>query len=123
MGFYANLPFAQAPGMGLNAFFTFTVCLTLGFTWHQALAAVLISGLLFIIITLTSIREKIVDAIPQNLKFAISGGIGLFIALIGFKSGGIIVANPATLVAFGKLYKSRAIVTLIGITNNCYSYG
>lgn len=115
MGFYANLPFAQAPGMGLNAFFTFTVCLTLGYTWHQALAAVLTSGILFIIITVTSIREKIVDAIPQNLKFAISGGIGLFIALIGLKSGGIIVANQATLVGFGNFSKPGTFLTIIGI--------
>ena len=115
MGFYANLPFAQAPGMGLNAFFTFTVVLTLGYTWHQALAAVLISGLLFILITVTSLREKIVDAIPNNLKYAISGGVGLFIALIGLKSGGIIVANPETLVGFGKFTSAGVIVTLIGI--------
>lgn len=113
--FYANLPFAQAPGMGLNAFFTFTVCMTLKFTWHQALSAVLISGILFIIITVISIREKIVDAIPQNLKFAISGGIGLFIALIGLKSGGIIVANPATLVGFGNFAQPGTLLTLIGI--------
>jgi len=115
MGFYANLPFAQAPGMGLNAFFTFTVVLTLGYTWHQALAAVLISGLLFILITITSLREKIVDAIPRNLKYAISGGVGLFIALIGLKSGGLIVANPATLVSFGKFTSAGVIVTLIGL--------
>jgi AGZA family xanthine/uracil permease-like MFS transporter len=115
MALYANLPFAQAPGMGLNAFFTFTVCLTLHYTWQQALAAVFISGVLFIIITLTSIREKIVDALPQTLKFAISGGIGLFIALIGLKSGGIIVANEATLVGFGKLIEPSAVLTLIGI--------
>ncbi|KZL92206.1 NCS2 family permease [Clostridium magnum] len=115
MGFYANLPFAQAPGMGLNAFFTFTVCMTLKFTWQQALSAVLISGILFIIITVTLIREKIVDAIPQNLKFAISGGIGLFIALIGLKSGGIIVANPSTLVGFGNFTQPGTLLTLIGI--------
>ena len=115
MGFYANLPFAQAPGMGLNAFFTYTVCLTLGFTWHQALSCVLMSGILFIIITVTSIREKIVDAIPQNLKYAISGGIGLFIALIGLKSGGVIVANQATLVGFGNFAKPGTLLTIIGI--------
>lgn len=115
MALYANLPFAQAPGMGLNAFFTYTVCLTLHYTWQQALAAVFISGVLFIIITLTSIREKIVDALPQTLKFAISGGIGLFIALIGLKNGGIIVANEATLVGFGKLIEPSATLTLIGI--------
>ena len=116
MGLYANLPFAQAPGMGLNAFFAFSVCLTLGYTWQQGLAAILISGILFIIITLTSIREKIVDSIPKNLKFAISAGIGLFIALLGFKSGGIIVASPATLVSFGDFTKSNVILTLIGLT-------
>jgi AGZA family xanthine/uracil permease-like MFS transporter len=116
MSLYANLPFAQASGMGLNAFFTYSVCLTLGYTWQQALAAVFISGVLFIIITLTSIREKIVDALPQNLKLAISGGIGLFIALIGLKGGGIIVSSPATLVEFGKFTSPSAIVTLIGIT-------
>ncbi|MCB2307417.1 NCS2 family permease [Clostridium estertheticum] len=116
MGFYANLPFAQAPGMGLNAFFTYTVCLTLGFTWHQALSCVLMSGVLFIIITVTSIREKIVDAIPQNLKYAISGGVGLYIALIGLKSGGVIVANQATLVGFGNFTKPGTLLTIIGIT-------
>ncbi|BCZ46491.1 xanthine/uracil permease [Clostridium gelidum] len=115
MGLYANLPFAQAPGMGLNAFFTYTVCLTLGFTWHQALSCVLMSGILFIIITVTSIREKIVDAIPQNLKYAISGGIGLFIALIGLKSGGLIVANQATLVGFGNFAKPGTLLAIIGI--------
>ncbi|WP_050606926.1 NCS2 family permease [Clostridium niameyense] len=115
MALYANVPFAQAPGMGLNAFFTFSVCLTLGYTWQQALAAVFISGILFIIITLTSIREKIVDAIPQNLKYAISGGIGLFIALIGFKSGGIIVSNPATLITFGDFTNPHTVLTIIGI--------
>ncbi|WP_181573763.1 NCS2 family permease [Clostridium tetanomorphum] len=116
MGLYANVPFAQAPGMGLNAFFTFSVCLTLGYTWQQALAAVFISGIFFIIITLTSIREKIVDAIPQNLKFAISAGIGLFIALIGLKGGSIIVSNPATLVGFGDFTNPHVVLTLIGIT-------
>ncbi|MBU5483378.1 NCS2 family permease [Clostridium sp. MSJ-11] len=115
MGLYAKVPFAQAPGMGLNAFFTFSVCLTLGYTWQQALAAVFISGLLFILMTLTSIREKIVDAIPQNLKLAISGGIGLFIALIGLKSGNIVVSDPATLVAFGDFTNPGTILTLIGI--------
>jgi len=115
MGLYANLPFAQAPGMGLNAFFTYTVCLTLGFTWHQALSCVFMSGVLFIIITVTSIREKIVDAIPQNLKYAISGGIGLYIALIGLKSGGVIVANQATLVGFGNFANPGTLLTIIGI--------
>lgn len=115
MAFYANVPFAQAPGMGLNAFFTYSVCMGLGYSWQQALAAVFISGVLFIIITVTTLREKIVDALPKNLKLAISGGIGLFIALIGLKNGGIIVANEATLVGFGKFTDKGVVLTLIGI--------
>ncbi|WPC42571.1 NCS2 family permease [Clostridium sp. JS66] len=115
MALYANLPFAQAPGMGLNAFFTYSVCLTLGYTWQQALAAVFVSGVLFIIITVTSIREKIVDALPHNLKLAISGGIGLFVALVGLKGGGIIVASSSTLVTFGKFTDPHVLVTVIGI--------
>ena len=116
MGAYANLPFAIAPGMGLCAFFTYSVCLTLGYTWNQALAAVFISGILFIIITVTSIREKIVDALPESLKTAIAGGIGLFIALIGLKTGSIVVSNPGTLISFGKFTNLHAVLTIIGIT-------
>lgn len=115
MALYANLPFAQAPGMGLNAFFTYSVCLGMGYTWQQALAAVFISGVIFIIITVTSIREKIIDAIPKNLKFAISGGIGLFIALIGLKNSGIIISDPPTLVAFGKLTSPGVLLAIIGV--------
>lgn len=115
MAFYANLPFALAPGLGLVSFFSYNVCLKLGYTWQQGLAAVLISGLLFIVITLTSIREKIVDSLPENLKLAITGGIGLFIALIGLKSGGIVVANEGTLVSFGSFTDKHVILTLIGI--------
>ncbi|EKS4343791.1 NCS2 family permease [Clostridium sporogenes] len=115
MAFYGNLPFAVAPGIGLTAFFTYSVCLTLGYTWQQALAAVFISGIIFIIITVTSIREKIVEALPENLKIAITGGIGLFIALIGLKSGHIIISNPGTLISFGSFSDSKAILTLIGI--------
>jgi len=103
MGFMANLPFAMAPGMGLNAYFTYTVVMTMGYTWEQALAAVFISGILFIIMTVTKLRQGIVNAIPESLKHAIGGGIGLFIALIGFKSAGIVVSNPATLVSFGRI--------------------
>jgi adenine/guanine/hypoxanthine permease len=115
MSLYANLPFALAPGIGLTAFFSYSVCLNLGYTWQQAIAAVMISGLLFILITLTSIREKIVESLPQNIKVAITSGIGLFIALIGLKSGGIIVSNPGTLVAFGDFKSPSAILTLVGI--------
>ncbi|MBI6871370.1 NCS2 family permease [Clostridium aciditolerans] len=115
MAFYGNLPFAVAPGIGLTAFFSYSVCLTLGYSWQQALAAVFLSGILFILITVTSIREKIVDCLPENLKIAITGGIGLFIALIGLKSGSIIVANPATLVGFGSFSNPHTILTLLGI--------
>jgi len=115
MGFYANYPFAQAPGMGLNAFFTFTVVLTYGYTWQQALAAVCISGLIFIVITLTKLREAIVDSIPMSIKHATSGGIGLFIALIGFSEAGIIVKNPATMVGFGSLTAPSTLLALFGL--------
>ena len=116
MSLYANLPFAVAPGIGLTAFFSYSVCLTLGYTWQQGLAAVMISGILFILITLTSIREKIVDSLPKNIKLAITSGIGLFIALIGLKSGGIIVSNPGTLVSFGDFTQSNVALTILGIT-------
>lgn len=115
MAFHANLPFVLAPGLGLVSFFAYNICLKLNFTWQEGLAAVFISGILFIIITLTSIREKIVQAIPQNLKYAITAGIGLFIALIGLKSGGIVVANPGTLVAFGDFTDKAVILTIIGL--------
>jgi len=116
MAFHANLPYALAPGIGLTAFFTYSVCMNMGYTWQQGLAAIFISGVLFILITLTSIREKIINCLPQNIKLAITGGIGLFIALIGLKSGGIIVSNPSTLVSFGDFTDKNVILTLIGIT-------
>lgn len=115
MGIYANLPFVLAPGIGLTAFFSYSVCLKLGYTWQQGLTAVCISGFIFILITLTSIREKIVDSLPDNLKLAITGGIGLFIALIGLKSGQVIVANPGTLVSFGSFTNPHIALTIIGI--------
>lgn len=115
MGLYAKLPFATAPGLGLSAFFAYSVVLTLGYTWQQGIAAVMISGILFIIITVTSIREKIIDSLPQNIKTAISAGVGLFIALIGLKSGGIIISNPATLVGFGDFTNTGVALTLIGL--------
>ncbi|RXT05373.1 NCS2 family permease [Ammoniphilus sp. CFH 90114] len=104
MGVYAKYPIALAPGMGLNAFFTFTVVLTMGIPWQQALAGVFISGVIFLILTFTGVRETIINAIPAGLKYAASAGIGLFIAFIGFKNAGIIVADPATFVALGNLH-------------------
>ena len=103
MAFYAKLPFALAPGMGLNAFFCYTVCLGMGYSWQFALTAVLIEGIIFIILTLTSVREAIVNALPLSLRKAIGAGIGLFIALIGLKGGGIVVDDPATLVNLGDI--------------------
>lgn len=115
MGLYANIPFAQAPGMGLNAFFTYGVVLGLGYTWEQALAAVFLSGILFILLTVTGARELIITAIPNSLKHAIGGGIGLFIALIGFKNAGIVVSDEATLVALTRFDNPGVILAVIGL--------
>ncbi len=101
MGLWANLPFALAPGMGLNAYFTFTVVLGLGYEWQTALGAVFVSGLLFLVIALTGLRKWILDAIPLYLKHAITAGIGAFLAIIGFKEAGMIQGSPATLVTRG----------------------
>ena len=115
MAFWGKLPFGLAPGMGLNAFFVYTVCLGMGYSWQFALTAVFIEGLIFIILTLTNVREAIVNAIPKNLKYAIGGGIGLFIAFIGLQSGGLIVDDDATLVALGDITSGPALLALIGI--------
>lgn len=101
MAFYARMPFALASGMGINAFFAYTLVIALGYTWQEALAAVLFEGVVFILLTLFRVREAIVNAIPLNLRYSISVGIGLFIAYIGLKNGGIIVANEATVTALG----------------------
>ena len=95
MAFWAKLPFGLAPGMGLNAFFVYTVCLGMGYAWQFALTAVLIEGLLFILLTVTKLRESIVHAIPLNLRYAIGAGIGLFIAFIGLQNAGIVVKSEA----------------------------
>ena len=101
IAFLAKLPFAQAPSMGINAFFAFTLVQGMGYSWQTALAAVFVEGIVFILLTAFNIREKIVDCIPYNLRYAISAGIGMFIAFIGLKNAGIIVSHPATLVALG----------------------
>ncbi len=118
MAAFANYPFALAPGMGLNAFFAYTVCLQMGNSWEMALSAVFIEGIIFIILSLTSIREAIFNAIPHTLKQAISVGIGLFIAFIGLLNARIIVANPATKVSLYSFTKSMADNTFhsVGIT-------
>lgn len=115
MAFYAKLPFGLAPGMGLNAFFAYTVCLTMGYTWQFALTAVLIEGIIFILLTVTNLREKIVDAIPVTLKNAIGAGIGLFISFIGLQNAGIIVNNDATLISMGDITSGTALLGMIGL--------
>ena len=115
MGVYAKLPLALAPGMGLNAFFAYTVCLVMGHSWQFALTAVFLEGILFILLTVTNLREKIVDVIPDTLKKAISAGIGLYIAFIGLQSAGIIVDNQATLVSLGNVTQGSALLGIIGI--------
>ena len=101
MAFYAKKPFALASGMGLNAFFAYTLVIVMGYTWQEALAAVLVEGVVFILLTLFKVREAIVNTIPKNLRYSISVGIGLFIAYIGLKNGGVIVANDATVTGLG----------------------
>ncbi|MGM0431280.1 MAG: NCS2 family permease [Spirochaetota bacterium] len=115
MAFAANLPFALAPGMGLNAFFAFTVVLGMGYSWQFALTAVFLEGIIFIILTLLNIREAIINCIPKNVKKAISVGIGLFIAFIGFQNAGIIVNDDATLVILGDLTSGTALLAVIGL--------
>lgn len=115
MALWAKLPFGLAPGMGLNAFFVFTVCMGMGYTWQFALTAVFIEGLIFIILTLTNLREAIVNAIPASLKNAIGAGIGLFIAFIGLQNAGIIANNDATLVSLGEITGGSPLLGLIGL--------
>lgn len=115
MSLWAKLPFALAPGMGLNAFFVFTVCLGLGHSWQFALTAILIEGLIFVILTLTNLREAIVNAIPASLKNAIGAGIGLFIAFIGLQNAGVIVKNDATLVSLGDITSGAPMLAMIGL--------
>lgn len=114
IAFLAKLPFAQAPSMGINAFFAFTLVGAMGYSWEAALAAVFVEGIIFILLTIFNIREQIVRSIPKNLRFAISAGIGMFIAFIGLKNAGIIVSNPATFVALGK-FTPTALLACIGI--------
>jgi AGZA family xanthine/uracil permease-like MFS transporter len=115
MGIYANYPIGLASGMGVNAFFTYTIVGNLGYSWQQALAAVMVSGVLFLTISLTGLRKKVINAIPKNLKIAVGAGIGFFIAFIGLKNGGIIVANPDTFVQLGELNHPTILLSLFGI--------
>lgn len=114
MAFLANYPIALSTGMGLNAFFAYTVVITMKISWQVALAAIFIEGIIFILLTLTKIRESVVNGIPHSLKVGIAAGIGFFIALIGFKGAGIVVANPATLVSLGDLTSKPALIAIFG---------
>ena len=115
MAFWGKLPFGLAPGMGINAFFVYSVCLGMGYSWQLALTAVLIEGLIFILLTVTNVREAIVNAIPQSLRNAIGAGIGLFIAFIGLSSADIVVKDNTTLLTLGDITSGSALLALIGL--------
>src|SRR5579871_920124 len=115
MGLLSNYPLALAPGMGLNAYFAYTVVKTMGLPWQTALGCVFLSGLAFLILTLMGVRQLIMSAVPRSLFAAVSGGIGLFIAFIGLKDAGVIVADPGTTVGLGKLTTPTAAVSLLGL--------
>ncbi len=115
MALMANYPFALAPGMGLNAYFAFSVVIGMGYSWQTALTAVFIEGIIFIILTVTNVREMLFNSIPMTLKTAVSAGIGLFIAFIGFQNAGIIVNNDATLVGLGDVKSPVVLMALIGV--------
>src|ERR671922_2357081 len=114
MAFYANYPIALAPGMGLNAFFAFTLVLTYKYSWQQALAFVFLSGVFALVITITRLRQYVITSIPQNLKLAVSAGVGLFLGIIALETSGIVVDHPATLVTLGDLTRPPAILALVG---------
>ncbi len=122
MAVWGKLPFGLAPGMGLNAFFVYSVCIGMGKEWPFALTAVLIEGIIFIILTVTNVREAIVNAIPLSLRNAIGAGIGLFIAFIGLSSAGVIVSDKATLVALGDITSGSALLAIIGIIITGFLY-
>lgn len=115
MGLWANYPIALAPGMSLNAYFTYSIVIQRGVPWQTALGVVLLSGILFLILTLTNVREQIVNGIPDCLKHGTAAGIGLFIAFVGFRNAGIIVANPSTFVALGKTSDPQVILAAVGV--------
>lgn len=119
MAFYAKKPFGLAPGMGLNAFFVYTVCLTMGYSWQFALTAVLIEGIIFIILSVTKVRTWILNSIPMSLKNAIGAGIGLFIAFIGLQNAGIVVNSDSTLVTLGDITHGTGLLAVIGLVISC----
>ena len=115
MGLWVNYPIALAPGMGLNAYFTYSVCLGMGYPWQTALGAVFISGVLFLVLTFLKIRQLVVDSIPNTIKLATAAGIGLFIAFIGLQNAGLVKGNPQTLVTLGQFTQPSALLTLFGV--------
>jgi len=115
MALLANLPIALAPGMGINAFFAFTICLGKGVPWSEALGMVFVNGIIFLLLSLTGVRERIFQAIPQSLKIAITCGIGLFITFIGLKNGGIVAASPATFITHGEFTNPAVALCLGGL--------
>lgn len=115
MAFYAKLPFVLGPGIGLSSFFAYTVCITLGYTWQFALTAVFIEGIIFILLTISNLREKIVRAIPEVIQKAIGAGIGLFLAFLGLQNAGIVVNHESTLVTAGNITEGSALLGLIGL--------
>ena len=119
MAFYAKKPFGLAPGMGLNAFFVYTVCLTMGYTWQFALTAVFIEGIIFVILSATKVRTWILNSIPMSLKNAIGAGIGLFIAFIGLQNAGIVVNSDSTLVTLGDITHGTGLLAIIGLVISC----
>ena len=122
MAFIGKLPFGLAPGMGLNAFFVYGVCIGMGYSWQFALTAVLLEGIIFILLTITNVREAIVNAIPTTLRNAIGAGIGLFIAFIGLSSAGVVENNDATLVSLGDITSGAPLLALIGLIITGYMY-
>ena len=115
MGIVANYPIGEAPALGINAFFAYTVCVGMHVSWETALAAVFVASIIFILITMFKLREKIINAIPSDLKFAISSGIGLFIAFLGMQDGGLIIGNKSTLVGLGSLHDPAVWITIFGL--------
>lgn len=119
MALLTNFPLACAPGMGINAFFAFTICLGMGIPWQSALGMVFINGIIFLILSVTGVRERVLNALPLSLKIAVSAGIGLFIAFIGLQNGGLITANPATMVSLGDLSSPPVALFGVGILLTC----
>lgn len=115
MALLANYPFALAPGMGLNAFFAYTIVIKMGYSWQFALAAVFVEGIIFILLTMCNVREALFNAIPNCMKYSISAGIGLFIAFIGFKNAGVVVADESTLVALGSMIEPQTVLCIAGV--------